>query len=347
MQRAIELLSAHPADQGFFLYLAYQATHGPIEAPQRFIDLYPDDWVQERRVYDAMMSGIDESMGNITQALKDKGMWNDTLIVFASGPSSRLGPNTSYTTCVLIKVVPRQWRTSACGRGKLCKQLSAARLQGYAMMMMMLMLSSRWLAGDDFEGGVRTAAFVSGGLVPEHKRGSQLDAFIHVADWYATACDIAGVPAADPAQGVPGVDALSMWPLLSGTNSTPPRSEVPLHYTEAAKGIEAAYIEAPWKVVLGAQSGNGWWWGPQYPNSTTKVPMTAPGCPSGCLYNIIDDPSEHVDLKETEPAVFSRVMSKLMAMNSTRYQSDAGGHYDKTACADAMREAGRYWVPWQ
>ena len=34
--------SASSGDQPFFLYLAFQAVHSPVQAPQEFIDLYPD-----------------------------------------------------------------------------------------------------------------------------------------------------------------------------------------------------------------------------------------------------------------------------------------------------------------
>ncbi len=35
----------------------------------------------------------------------------------------------------------------------------------------------------EFEGGIRSAAFVSGGLLPESVRGTQQAGIIHIADW--------------------------------------------------------------------------------------------------------------------------------------------------------------------
>ncbi len=37
--------------------------------------------------------------------------------------------------------------------------------------------------GSDFEGGVRTAAFLAGGFVPEAVRGTVNSKYIHITDW--------------------------------------------------------------------------------------------------------------------------------------------------------------------
>lgn len=38
-----------------------------------------------------------------------------------------------------------------------------------------------------------------------------------------------------------------------------------------------------------------------------------PGCPTGCLYNIEQDPTEHVDLASSEAAIFAKLQSQLAA----------------------------------
>ena len=49
-----------------------------------------------------------------------------------------------------------------------------------------------------FEGGIRVAAFVSGGYLPAAARGTKLDGIVHIADWYATLVNLAGVDPPDP-----------------------------------------------------------------------------------------------------------------------------------------------------
>ena len=84
---AEQALARHAATrpgQPLFMYLAYTVTHSPDEAPKRYTNQYPKDWIAGRRVYAGMASALDESVGNITAALKRLGMWEDTLLVFSS-----------------------------------------------------------------------------------------------------------------------------------------------------------------------------------------------------------------------------------------------------------------------
>ena len=39
---------------------------------------------KERRIYAAMVASLDESVGKVTKALKQKGIYNNTIIVFAT-----------------------------------------------------------------------------------------------------------------------------------------------------------------------------------------------------------------------------------------------------------------------
>jgi len=49
----------------------------------------------------------------------------------------------------------------------------------------------------NFEGGMRVAAFVSGGLIPANVRGTTSDIRMHIVDWYPTFCRLAGIDASD------------------------------------------------------------------------------------------------------------------------------------------------------
>ena len=60
----------------------------------------------------------------------------------------------------------------------------------------------------NFQGGIRVNAFVSGGLIPPHMRGSKLSGLSTVWDWYATFAHIAQVDPTDhvaASAGLPGV----------------------------------------------------------------------------------------------------------------------------------------------
>jgi hypothetical protein len=144
----------------------------------------------------------------------------------------------------------------------------------------------------DWEGGVRVAAFLSGGALASSLRGTKRDGTIAIADLHATICSLAGVPVADSAplaRGLPPVDGLDLLPYLTGTAATSPRVELPLSCLSASTifpGNSAnmaiadlwsggALIVGDHKIIYGTQLGMGYLQGPVYPNGSI-VPTTGP-----------------------------------------------------------------------
>lgn len=76
---------------------------------------------------------------------------------------------------------------------------------------------------NNWEGGMRVPAFLAGGALPSRVRGTKLEGWIYIADWYATFARLAGVRADDGAE--PRIDSLDVWDLISGANQTSPRTE--------------------------------------------------------------------------------------------------------------------------
>jgi arylsulfatase A-like enzyme len=68
----------------FFLYLAYYGPHVPLEATEKYLERFPGDMPQRRRVALAMISAIDDGVGRITRLLEEKGIDDNTLIFFIS-----------------------------------------------------------------------------------------------------------------------------------------------------------------------------------------------------------------------------------------------------------------------
>ena len=77
-------LSAH-GDSPLFLYLAMQDVHEPISAPAKYIALHQDIRDGTRRTYAAMVSAMDEAIGNVTSALKAANMWSECMFVISNG----------------------------------------------------------------------------------------------------------------------------------------------------------------------------------------------------------------------------------------------------------------------
>lgn len=75
-------------EEPFFLYVPYSAPHYPMHAPQKYLDRYPDlPW--DKRIMAAMISAVDDGVGETIKALKKSGQYEDTVIFFSSdnGPS--------------------------------------------------------------------------------------------------------------------------------------------------------------------------------------------------------------------------------------------------------------------
>jgi uncharacterized sulfatase len=71
-------------DRPFYLNLAHWAPHAPIQALRSDYDTLSHIKDHTTRVYAAMIKSLDRSVGRVTQALKDNGLEDNTLIIFVS-----------------------------------------------------------------------------------------------------------------------------------------------------------------------------------------------------------------------------------------------------------------------
>jgi len=100
-------------DNPFFLYYATPLTHAPLQIPQKYIDHYVKKFGEEepyvgnrgyfptrypRAAYAAMVTYLDEQVGEIIQKLKDIGRYENTLIIFSSdnGPTYNGGTDSPF-----------------------------------------------------------------------------------------------------------------------------------------------------------------------------------------------------------------------------------------------------------
>lgn len=67
-----------------FLYLPFNAPHGPLMAPAGLIDKYPGIANRGRRTYAAMVDSLDSAVGRVLSTLDEQGMRENTLLLFFS-----------------------------------------------------------------------------------------------------------------------------------------------------------------------------------------------------------------------------------------------------------------------
>jgi len=311
-QHVLDIINAHNPDLPLYIYWAPHNIHEPLQVPDAFLQKFSFIDVPARRFYLAMVNYLDTNIGKVVDALKQKGLWDTTLITFSSDNG---GPIYNNGTAGANNYPLRGGKVS------------------------------------NWEGGVRVNAFVSGGFVPTERRGSVETGYIAVWDWYATFSRLAGVDPEDlraKEAGLPPIDSLDMWPLLSGQNKTSPRTEIPLGDTLASDTIIGGLIQGPWKLLLGPIAQNGWT-GPIYPNASTNWDSGSSiercGRQIGCLFNIAEDPTEHQEVSSKYPDIQKKLFDRITELSKSVFSPNRG-EVDPKACQAAVNVYGGFWGPW-
>ena len=81
--KAIDFIEMNQ-DKPFFLYCAFSAPHVPFQAPVDYYCQYDYLEREDLRVYYAMISALDDAVGEVHQKIKDLGLEENTLIFFLS-----------------------------------------------------------------------------------------------------------------------------------------------------------------------------------------------------------------------------------------------------------------------
>ncbi|XP_071841442.1 arylsulfatase B-like [Apostichopus japonicus] len=278
VDKAKDVISAHDKTKPMFLYLPFQAVHGPLQVPQSYKDLYPNITNKARQTLLGMVTCMDEGIGNITQHLKQEGLWNDTVLVFSTDNGGQILVGGSNFPL-------RGWK------------------------------------GSLWEGGLHGVGFVSGGIIPESRKGVFSSELIHVSDWFPTL--VKGVAGWD-LNGT-SLDGFNQWPTISQGASSP-RMEL-LHnidpiFNSSSKpsmtrkepvsfdqSIRAALRLGDWKIVTG-NPGNGSWISPPE-DGTPSVHPNEPASKNLWLFNIKQDPYEYFDLSESQTDIVKELLGRL------------------------------------
>lgn len=169
-------------DEPFFLYWAAPIPHVPLQVTKKWLDYYHEKFGEEEpydgkkgyfphryphAAYAAMITYLDEQIGELVQQLKDQGIYDNTLIIFSSdnGPSYAGGTDSPWFNS-------GGPFASEFGRGK----------------------------GFLYEGGIRVPMLASWpGHIEPRTQSDHISAFWDVLP---TLCELAGIPAPDDIDGI-------------------------------------------------------------------------------------------------------------------------------------------------
>ena len=91
---AVSFIGRHK-NEPFFLYLAYNAVHTPLQATEKYLKRFAGIADERRRTYAAMTSAMDDGIGLVLKALRDTGLEENTMVWFFSdngGPPHSAAP---------------------------------------------------------------------------------------------------------------------------------------------------------------------------------------------------------------------------------------------------------------
>ena len=216
---ALAFLKRHH-DQPFFLYLAYYGPHVPLEAPEKYLSRFPGEMPERRRHALAMLSAIDDGVGQITAALKQYNIDNNTLLFFTSDNGAPLAAARGKPKADLLPV-----------------NKSSADWDGS--------LNDPWIGekGMLTEGGIRVPFIMCWpGRLPA---GKIYDQPVSTLDIAATAVALAGLPADERLDGV------NLIPHLNGEVSQPPHAALYWRFWD-----QAAVRNGKWKYIHAGNEAN-------------------------------------------------------------------------------------------
>ncbi|MDF1823331.1 MAG: sulfatase-like hydrolase/transferase [Verrucomicrobiales bacterium] len=92
-REAVSFVQRCSDERPFFLYLAYNAVHSPLQGEASYMEKYAGIEDIQRRIFAAMLGHLDDGVGRLLEVVKAEGIWENTMIVFLSdngGPTREL-----------------------------------------------------------------------------------------------------------------------------------------------------------------------------------------------------------------------------------------------------------------
>ena len=282
---AIDFVERHSSEP-FFLQLAYNAPHFPLEAPDAIAQKYRESGFSlgVSLLY-AMIEVMDAGIGRINERLGQLGIANNTIVIFTSDNGPALGEWNGFSQ--------RRWNCHFNG-GK----------------------------GNTYEGGIRVPLIMR--WLDGLDGGARSDELAHFTDWLPTLLNLAGVHKPDDL-ALDGIDITPVLRGESG-GVYPQRfwqwnRYTPVGSCNAAmrdgdwKLVRPQIREAMQVSPLDTANDNAVKYRPELFSDIVRdagAPHDLPDPPPALLFNLADDPHEQHDLATQNPQRVS-VMETALA----------------------------------
>ncbi len=319
-QFVVDTINAHDPSRPFFFVWAPHSVHEPYEVPEAYLAKFSNITLELRQYYSAMVNFLDDQVGTVVAALKAAGLWDTMLFVASSDNGGPLANGDS------------SFPADRNGAGASNFPLRGGKI-------------------GNMEGGIRVNSFVTGGALPPAQRGSKTEAFISIADWYSTFCGLAGVDPTDDhakAAGLPAIDSVDQWPVISGATNASQRDELWIGSTDDSDRagntlVQGLITTANGHKFLIGSIDPAFFQGPVFPNNSasaqTRQPHLDCGDPDGsgkaygpgCLFDILADPFETTDLAASKPDIVKTMRARIKVLQDGVYNPDRGSN-DPSFC---------------
>ena len=358
---SLRILDSHDPKTPLYMYLAWNNVHAPNEAPDTYMNLHKRIRNKGRQGLAAMVSALDDQLTAVVDKLKEKSMWDNTLLVFSTDNGGNLGGSGSNWPLRGGKYT--FWQGGVRGLGFVGGGLVPDHLRGTTY--------DGFIHAADW---YTTFAALAGASVKEtgpvppdgidvskalltNSTSPRKEVVVQIIS--NSSGNLHALPPPEFCRHVNGTDAYQ--------HCIPPTDgllfpEKVMHKNNGEiKGIKCGVlIQGQYKLIWGYpgwtnKKWNGWLKPPSQlkANDDSASSLQYPcSLASPCLFDIIADPTEHHNIASAHEDVVNRMKSRILELLKGEVTLQASGLCPTklgTKPDPAMTRAARkvgFWVPW-
>lgn len=197
-ERLLEVVAKHDVNTPLFLYYAPHIVHTPLQVPEKYLAMFSFITDHDRQYYHAMVTYLDDVVGELVSALKKKGMWDNLLWVTSSDNGGPVYPGGGANNYPLKGGKLSDWQggirvNAFVSGGYLPEKMRGTKTDGYIHL-------ADWYG---------TFCAIAGVDPTDHKAALAK---------------------------LPPVDSFNMWPLISGQTTESPRTDIPASISTLISG---------------------------------------------------------------------------------------------------------------